>query len=182
MSTLLENKQIIHVASEIVVLTGLTFYFSQKNKKLTGHIEDLAERIEEQEDLLQKHEQVIRKLVEFVNQQKNTQSNNQPTSPTSLRPSTNFKKSKKPKRNKRDKHKEHVSPPLSPPLPVKQEPRVNFSFPISESQDNYNIVSEEYSSENNSDLDAEIEQELGDLDDDVIDFDTQNSLKNTTHI
>ena len=59
----------IHIASEMVVLSGLTFYFSQKNKKLKGHIEDLAQRIEEQEDLLQQHEQVIRKLVDYVNTQ-----------------------------------------------------------------------------------------------------------------
>jgi hypothetical protein len=173
MSTLLENKQMIHVASEIVVLTGLTFYFSQKNKKLTGHIEDLAERIEEQEDLIQKHEQVIRKLVEFVNQQKNTQS----YTPTSSPPSKHLKKSN---RNKRSKHKEHVSPPLSPPLPVKQEPRVNFNTPISQFEDD--TVLEQYSSEHESDLDAEIEEELEDLDDNVIEFDTQHSLKNTKHI
>ena len=49
----------VHIASEVVVLVGLTFYFNQKNKKLMRHIEDLAQRVEEQEDLLQKHEQII---------------------------------------------------------------------------------------------------------------------------
>lgn len=68
MSNLLENKQqMIHIASEVVVLLGLTFYFNQQNKKLTGHIEDLAQRIEEQEDLIQNHENVIKQLVEQVN-------------------------------------------------------------------------------------------------------------------
>ena len=32
----MENKQMIHIASEIVALVGLTFYFNQKNKKLLG--------------------------------------------------------------------------------------------------------------------------------------------------
>jgi hypothetical protein len=59
----MENKQMIHIASEIVVLVGLTFYFNQKNRKLMSHIEDLAQKIEEQEDLLQKHEQIIKKMV-----------------------------------------------------------------------------------------------------------------------
>jgi hypothetical protein len=64
MSKLMENKQqMIHIASEIIVLIGLTFYFNQKNKKLLGHIEDLAQRIEEQEDILQKHEQMLQKLL-----------------------------------------------------------------------------------------------------------------------
>ena len=68
MSQILENKQMVHIASEIIALIGLTFYFNQKNKKLMNHIEDLAQRIEEQEDLLQKHENIIKKLVASVNE------------------------------------------------------------------------------------------------------------------
>lgn len=68
MSQILENKQMIHIVSEVVVLIGLTFYFNQKNKKLLNHIEDLAQRIEEQEDLLQKHETIIKKLVSSINE------------------------------------------------------------------------------------------------------------------
>jgi hypothetical protein len=68
MSQILENKQMIHIVSEVVVLIGLTFYFNQKNKKLLNHIEDLAQRIEEQEDLLQKHENIIKKLVSSINE------------------------------------------------------------------------------------------------------------------
>lgn len=68
MSQILENKQMIHIVSEVVVLIGLTFYFNQKNKKLLNHIEDLAQRIEEQEDLIQKHENIIKKLVSSINE------------------------------------------------------------------------------------------------------------------
>jgi len=170
MSKLLENKQIIHVASEIVVLTGITFYFSQKNKKLVGHIEDLSERLEEQEDLIQKHEQVIRKLVEFVNKQSETPKNSHVVE---KQPPV-IKRSKKPRR------KEHVDPPLSPPPVIKQKPRVQFNTPIEDFEPNLRPINEmdEYSSEHDSDLDAEIEEELEDLDD-VIEFDTEHSLKNT---
>lgn len=52
----LDNKQLVHIASEVVVLLGITFYFSSKNKALLGHIEELSQRIEEQEDKLQKLE------------------------------------------------------------------------------------------------------------------------------
>ena len=68
MSQILENKQMVHIVSEVIVLIGLTFYFNQKNKKLLNHIEDLAQRIEEQEDLLQKHENIIKKLVASINE------------------------------------------------------------------------------------------------------------------
>ena len=64
----LENKQMLHIISEIIVLIGLTFYFNQKNKKLLNHIEDLAQRLEEQEELIQKHENIIIKLVSSVNE------------------------------------------------------------------------------------------------------------------
>ena len=66
----MENKQqLIHVASEIVVIIGVVFYFNQKHKKMLKHIEDLSQRLEEQEDLVQKHEEIIKKLVESVNSQ-----------------------------------------------------------------------------------------------------------------
>ena len=57
-----DNKQMIHIASEIVVLIGISFYFSSKNKKLLGHIEELAQRIEEQEDTIQKLESALQQV------------------------------------------------------------------------------------------------------------------------
>ena len=67
------NKQMmIHIASEITVVLCLSFYFNQKNKKLLAHIEDLAHRVEEQEDILQKHESLIRELVKQINLQSKT--------------------------------------------------------------------------------------------------------------
>lgn len=63
MSKIFENKQqIIHIATEIIALIAITFYFSQKNKKLMTHIEDLAQRIEEQEETIQKHDKLIQKM------------------------------------------------------------------------------------------------------------------------
>ena len=67
MSKLLEKKDIIHIATEIVVFIGITFYFSSKNKKLLEHIEDLSKRLEEQEDIVQKHEKIIIQLVQTIN-------------------------------------------------------------------------------------------------------------------
>jgi hypothetical protein len=49
----------IHIASEVVVLLGMTFYFSSKNKALQGHIENLSQRLEEQEDRIQKLENTM---------------------------------------------------------------------------------------------------------------------------
>lgn len=129
MSKLLENKQqMIHIASEVVVLIGLTFYFNQQNKKLTGHIEDLAQRIEEQEDLIQNHENVIKQLVEQVNLLAQRQQNMlsavpqpqvAPKPQPALRPKP---KTRLPK---------HTEPPLSAPVQtrLRTEARAQFQEP-----------------------------------------------------
>lgn len=51
--SLFDNKQMVHIVSEVVVLLGITLYFSSKNKKLMNHIEELAQRLEQQDDRLQ---------------------------------------------------------------------------------------------------------------------------------
>jgi chromosome segregation ATPase len=65
---LFENKQLVHIVSEVVVLIGLTFYFSSKNKKLMGHVEELAQRIEDQEDHIQKLENTVQQLSNAMTQ------------------------------------------------------------------------------------------------------------------
>ena len=66
MSIILDKSQIIHIVSVIIVLFGLTFYFTQKNNKLMGFINDLNKKIEDQENIIQKHEQMILKLINIV--------------------------------------------------------------------------------------------------------------------
>ena len=163
----MENKQMIHIASEIVVLVGLTFYFNQKNRKLMSHIEDLAQKIEEQEDLLQKHEQIIKKMVEFINQQ-----NQNSTPPVFVQKQPIKTKSKK------DSVKEvHSSPPLtvrkSPTKDIK--PKVSFKSdiqPVKEDQDE--------DEEEESDLDAELEEELKELEDEEVEEINITGLKKTS--
>ena len=67
MSKLIENKHIIHIMSEIAVLLGITFYFNQQNQKLKSCIEDLTQRMEEQEDTLKRQEEMIKSLAGIVN-------------------------------------------------------------------------------------------------------------------
>lgn len=62
----MDQKQMIHVASEVVVLMGLTYYFNQKNKKLMSFIDDLTQRIEDQEDIISKHDEIIERIVAHI--------------------------------------------------------------------------------------------------------------------
>ena len=67
MAKMFENKQIIHIAAEIIVIGGLTFYFNQKHKKVVKQVEELNQRLEQQNMILQKHEQIIQRLVNTFN-------------------------------------------------------------------------------------------------------------------
>jgi len=62
MSKLLENKQFMHIASEVVVLLGVVLYFSNRNKVLSEHIEDLSQRLEDQEERIKSLENALRNL------------------------------------------------------------------------------------------------------------------------
>lgn len=145
----------VHIVSEVVVLVGLTFYFNQKNKKLMAHIEDLAQRIEEQEDLLQKHDQIIKQLVDHVSKQQVAMQ--QQVAP--VKPANVIKKAS-PRRKIRVKRRLSSPPPSTPP--VKHNPvRVHFA------QDQES----ESESETEVDLDNELQEELNDL------VETDTSLK-----
>lgn len=153
----------VHIVSEVVVLVGLTFYFNQKNKKLMAHIEDLAQRIEEQEDLLQKHDQIIKQLVDHVSKQQ-VAMQQQVTAPVRT---ANVIKKASPRRKLRAKRRlSSPPPPPTPTPPVEQHPvRVHFAQdqdPESESE-----------SETEADLDNELQEELNDL----VETETDTSLK-----
>jgi hypothetical protein len=165
MSKLFENKQIIHIASEFVVLTGLTFYFSSKNKKLLEHIEDLSQRLEEQEDIIQKHDNSIKELINAVNNIRQPYRNQPPHPP--------------------NRHKVHSTHP--PPPPPSPSPKIQHSRKYEKSTKSrkkspatvkkekvreddeilYEKISEEESqTEGDSELDADILDELKELVDD----------------
>lgn len=67
MSRLIENKQLVHIGTEIIILIGLSLYFNNKNKKMVSHIDELSKRLEECEKLILKHEDIIKQLVAMFN-------------------------------------------------------------------------------------------------------------------
>ena len=137
------NKQMmIHIASEITVVLCLTFYFNQKNKKLLAHIEDLAHRVEEQEDILQKHESLIRELVKQINLQSKTTIKEEPGVAIKEEPGVTIKE--------------------EPGVAIKEEPdveEIEFSF----AGDNPPVIVEDLSDVTSEDLNTELADELKDL-------------------
>jgi hypothetical protein len=187
MSNLFENKTMIaHIAVESVIILGVTIYFSQKNKKLMGHINDLIHRIEEQEDIIQKHEQLINNLSNAINDINSKLSSEKNISSQNV--GNNMKKSKNnnkysrstdnsleetilkhmssPSLNKNNSLKFHI---IQPP-PSIQKNSTNSKVEELDEEDTYgqlddiDIVEHENESENNDEnLDAELEDELNDL-------------------
>ena len=190
MSKIFENKtMLIHIAAEIIVIIGLSFYFSQKNKKLMGHINDLIQRIEDQEDMIQKHEQLINNLTNALNDINSKISNNK-NLPLQAERITNNKNAKKnvkhqplnqaPLINNRSKTniKEKIFEDTLLNHMINRDQAVEFHF-ISPSsnvslQQNKNISSDskveeiieedtENEEDNDENLDDELEEELNDL-------------------
>ena len=59
--------QVIHIASEIVIIGGITTYFINKTNKLHDRIEELESKIQQQDEIIQQHDTVILKLLNNVN-------------------------------------------------------------------------------------------------------------------
>ena len=55
----LNTSQVIHIVTEMIALLSITAYFMNENKKLTGKLNSLSEKVEEQDEKLQKHEKVL---------------------------------------------------------------------------------------------------------------------------
>ncbi len=61
------NKDMIRIIIEVIVFIGICYYFNSKNTKTLKHIEDLSQRIEEQEDENEKMKNTIAELTKIVN-------------------------------------------------------------------------------------------------------------------
>ena len=162
MSKLLEHKNLIHIATEIGVLVGLTFYFSSKNKKLLEHIEDLSQRLEEQEDLIQKHDQILKQLVQVVNKGPQQQPLSQ--SPLSSLSSSSSSLPSLPSLPSSTHHILNDTKHVSNQKKTKTPPIKHQKFAEPQKKDEQ--IAEKHaeeSSDDDSDLDAEIEDELREL-------------------
>jgi hypothetical protein len=173
-----ENSKIIHIASEIFVLCGFTFYVVYQNKKLSARIDDLLQKIEEKEERLLKIENFMQQLTTVIPQinQKLQMHDNQFNLLTELVNETKnhdsdvTTKSKKSTTSKIRSDKEtHVKPILKNEKPASRVSKIQFKNPIVE-KTKPSIDIEELS---DSDLDSEITQELAELEED----DNDSSLK-----
>jgi prefoldin subunit 5 len=62
------NKEVIRIIAEVLVFIGICYYFNSKNTKTLKHIEDLSQRLEEQEDENEKMRNTISTLTNSVDE------------------------------------------------------------------------------------------------------------------
>jgi hypothetical protein len=62
----IENTQLIHIITEVVIVIGLVVYVSRNQKKTLGHIKDVVQRLEEQDELIHKQEKQINELTSNI--------------------------------------------------------------------------------------------------------------------
>lgn len=63
----IDKKQILHIASEIIIIGGISIYFFRKNNQLVEQINILEHKVQQQELIIQNHEQLLLKLLNNVN-------------------------------------------------------------------------------------------------------------------
>ena len=179
----MDNKQIIHIATEVITIVGLTIYFSKQTKKLFESIETLTTSLNEQNEVIQKHENMINKLLETV-QQLTMQQQFQPPQPVpqqylqpqheQIKPQTQ-PKVLQPQQNNLRQNKEPVNKVQETLEPQFQSRHIQYQFmqrPLSPEFKNDNKVEEILDSEDEEDekiveeelLDDELADELKELD------------------
>jgi hypothetical protein len=62
----LNTSNIIHIVAEVVTLLAITTYFMHQNRKMTDLIDSLTERLEEQEEKIEKHDKVISDILKTL--------------------------------------------------------------------------------------------------------------------
>lgn len=169
----------IHVLSEVAAMLGITFYFSQQNKRLKGYIEDLAQRMEEQEDLIQRHEELLKALTARVGgvpeQRQNVQTvgkishsdqqqmqqiqQMQQMQQMQQVPWTSGNNTVQTKQKRKTSNKEPVVPP---------RPKVTFEpqaapLPSETAYEDYGDQQNDNSTSEESDMDIELQEELAEL-------------------
>lgn len=191
----IDTKQIIHIASEVVIIGGITAFFINKTNTLSDQIEELScklqqqnEIIQQQNEIIQNHDNLILKLLNtvgmLVQENENSKGQQQKCS-VPLQPPKNITKN-----NDKSSKKIPLSKPLNTPSkPLPQLPQtinsrkqvlIMMSNPIKKDEIKFedNRVEEIIDEDENASiipdntsaiLDEELEEELRELDNEELD-------------
>lgn len=148
MNSLVQNKQLIHVAAEVLVIGGMAVYFQKKNTAMQSELDQIKERCSSYEKLLNEHSTTIKQIVNQIN---NINVSNTVTPRRKIE-----RKVVKPVKRSRI----HTKPVFVTPVPTKH---VSTSVSFNEENEDDLSASEVSENEVQEDLDKELENELGEL-------------------
>lgn len=132
-----DNKEVVRLVIECVVLVGIFYYFNKKISKLSKHIEEISQKLELQDDLIEKQNFTITELTLNLNSKAKSTPVQQPF--------FQFEQKEEPKKVKKvtteqqpkpilkpvpetPKRQPRPAPVPEPPTPV-ETPRVKFATP-----------------------------------------------------
>lgn len=167
---LIDNKQMVHIVSEVIVLLGMSFYFSSKNKTLQSHIENLSQRLEEQEDRIQKMENLLNQIPARLNDSLTAMNHNIEKNMEECYRKIEAKQAMDIVENTQKKTRKIVPKAI---IKIEQQPKPKkHTTPIiTEMQELPKTTQVDFNDISDSELDNEIQDELNELTED------ENSLK-----
>ena len=161
MSSIFQNARLIHIVGEVVILSAVVIYFHLQNQKLTSHIKEIVKKLEEQDELLKKHDVILQRLLTA-----NVQSFQNP----GRQQVPQFQE--QPMRPQAPQFQERPQAPQTP-QPTRQQPKTEIKIkkvetkPVALNLDTsikeVEVEVEEDETENEEDLDQEIAKELEEL-------------------
>jgi hypothetical protein len=170
-SKLLENQRLVHIVSEFLILIVLIYYFNQKYKKMLSYIEDLVQRVEEQEDIIQKHDQLLKNIMSQQIQIQQLQSQQLQSQKPQLQPQTQTQSQPLMQQRKQQSAKPKIQ---------KQQQNIKSKVQLENIPQIEELDDIEQNSviERESNLDVELANELSELDNEVEEIEEVNLKKN----
>jgi hypothetical protein len=167
------KQQIIHIVSEVVIITGISIYFQLKIRNLNSAIERLENKIEQQDQVIQNHEQLLLRIMNNVDSMNNNISEMRKSFVDDKKSNSSVKTIKKDKPKTISKSDTSVLSQQPPVFhqPVFYPPKNENIFvmeikPI-EKQTSSHKIEEILEEKNNEDLDRELEKELQELENEI---------------
>lgn len=82
------NTTTIHIIAEIIAICGMGVYFHSRIGKLARQNQELLERLEEQEETISKHEELLEKIVARMNRETGVVTSQPKKTPKAVKQST----------------------------------------------------------------------------------------------
>ena len=177
-----DNKEIFIVVFEFAIIVGLFYYFNKKISKLSKHIEEISQKIELQDDVLEKQNLTITEITLHLNSRSKTmaQPQQQPQRPPQqvtkkvspeqkplLKKNTSSEQSKPKERVQERVQEPKVKFEHIPEIDIfqfLQKPQASFHQPKQEIEILEEVEEEEEEISEDDLMDKELENEMRDLD------------------